>query len=104
MKREADNKRNLRQRIGFPDFEIEFADPEEFAPLDENAEKLLSLMRELAYPITLKQLVKYSQLPENILYQSTILLKFHDLIKTINDSKGREYFQLTERGKSTLGK
>lgn len=71
---------------------------------DENAEKLLSVMRELAYPMTLGQLVKYSQLPENIMYESTILLKSHDLIKTINDPGGRAYFQLTERGRSASGK
>ncbi len=104
MKRNGENKRNVKQRIEFPNFGIEFANPEEFAPLDENAEKLLAVMRELAYPMTLRQLVKYSQLPDNIVYESTILLKLHDLIKTINDPGGREYFQLTERGRSPSGK
>lgn len=99
MNRKRDKKTDLGKRIKFQNFEIEFVDPEEFAPLDEVAEKLLAVMRELAYPMTFKQLAKHSQLSEKTVYQSTVLLKLHDLIEDTTGPKGRWYFQLTEKGK-----
>jgi len=99
MKRKGDQKTDFGKRVELQEVEIEFADPEKFAPLDKYAEKLLVVMREFGYPMTFKQLVKHSQLSEQTLYQSTVLLKLHDLIEDNIGPKDQWYFQLTEKGK-----
>ena len=79
---------------------VEFCDPEEFAPLDEDEKKLLSSMREVRCPLDLKYLRKLSRLPERAVYQATILLRLHGLVEIITGAGKRECFRLVKKKKS----